>query len=148
MSHLPRISCIAIIGKHVRSVNAFLTSQNNPLFLKTFAKTPSTPMQKPENLASLLPAPSPALKYHFLAHSALDIIEERIVSGAKTIDTYFGLLHVLEEVSVYGFLTNTLVKIIVMIEGGDGSGGLRDSDVKSVSMLWTQEIMVGYETYP
>ena len=38
----------------------------------------------------------------------------------------------IEEVSVYGFLTNTLVKIIVMIEGGDGSGGLRDSDVKLV----------------
>lgn len=34
---------------------------------------------------------------------------------------------------MYGFLTNTLVKIIVMIEGGDGSGGLRDSDVKLVS---------------
>lgn len=92
-------------------------------------------MQKPENPASLLPAPSPNLKYHFLAHSALDIIEERIVSGAKTIDTYFGLLHVLEEVSVYGFLTNTLVKIIIMIEGGDGSGGLRDSDVKAVRVI-------------
>jgi hypothetical protein len=92
-------------------------------------------MQKPENPASLLPAPSPSLKYHFLAHSALDIIEERIVSGAKTIDTYFGLLHVLEEVSVYGFLTNSLVKIIIMIEGGDGSGGLRDSDVKAVRVL-------------
>ena len=54
------------------------------------------------------------------------------MSGAKAIDTYFGLLHVIEEVSVYGFLTNTLVKIIVMIEGRDGSGGIRDSDVKSV----------------
>jgi hypothetical protein len=39
----------------------------------------------------------------------------------------------LEDVSVYGFLTNTHVKIVVMIEGGDGSGGIRDSDVKAVS---------------
>jgi hypothetical protein len=54
------------------------------------------------------------------------------VSGAKTIDTYFGLLHILEDVTIYGFLTNTLVKIIVMIEGGDGAGGIRDSDVKLV----------------
>ena len=37
--------------------------------------------------------------------------------------------------SVYGFLTNSLVKILVMIEGGDGSGGLRDSDVKYVRIL-------------
>lgn len=51
----------------------------------------------------------------------------------KTIDTYFGLLHVIEDVNIYGFLTNTLVKIIVMIEGVDGTGGIRDSDVKSVS---------------
>jgi hypothetical protein len=33
---------------------------------------------------------------------------------------------------VYGFMTNTLVKIVVMIEGGDGSGGIRDGDVKVV----------------
>jgi hypothetical protein len=39
---------------------------------------------------------------------------------------------VLEEVNIYGFLTNTLVKIIIMIEGADGSGGIRDSDVKTV----------------
>jgi hypothetical protein len=57
------------------------------------------------------------------------------VSGAKTIDTYFGLLHVLEEVNIYGFLTNTLVKIIVMIEGVDGNAGIRDSDVKAVLRL-------------
>ena len=57
------------------------------------------------------------------------------MSGAKTVDTYFGLLHVLEEVNIYGFLTNTLMKIIVMIEGADGSGGIRDSDVKTVPTL-------------
>jgi len=104
------------------------------LYLKTFPKPPPTPLHPPVTGGTLLPQPSPSLKYHFLAHSALDIIEERIVSGAKTIDTYFGLLHVLEDVNIYGFLTNTLVKIIVMIEGGDGSG-IRDSDVKSVFPL-------------
>jgi hypothetical protein len=106
--------------------------QNNPLYLKTFPKPSSTPIHPPTNPSTPLPSPSPSLKYHFLAHSALDIIEERIVSGAKTIDTYFGLLHILEDVNIYGFLTNTLVKIIVMIEGGDGSGGIRDSDIKLV----------------
>jgi hypothetical protein len=40
---------------------------------------------------------------------------------------------VLEDTSVYGFLTNTLVKILVMVEGGDG--GIRDSDVKNVCRL-------------
>jgi len=121
--------------RQTRTSIFFITDkQNNPLYLKTFAKAPSTPIHPSFDITTL-PAPSPALKYHFLAHSALDIIEERIASGAKTIDTYFGLLHVLEEVSIYGFLTNTLVKILVMIEGGDGSGGLRDSDIKAVSSL-------------
>lgn len=110
--------------------------QNNPLYLKTFPKPPSSPIHATHSPTSPpLPQPSPSLKYHFLAHSALDIIEERIVSGAKTIDPYFGLLHVLEEVNIYTFLTNTLVKIIVMIEGVDGSGGIRDSDVKAVLPL-------------
>jgi trafficking protein particle complex subunit 2 len=104
------------------------------LYLKTFPKPPPIPLHPPVATGAVLPQPSPSLKYHFLAHSALDIIEERIVSGAKTIDTYFGLLHILEDVNIYGFLTNTLVKIIVMIESGDGSG-IRDSDVKSVCSL-------------
>jgi hypothetical protein len=51
------------------------------------------------------------------------------------VDTYFGLLHVLEDVNVYGFLTNTLIKILVMVEGVDGTGGIRDSDVKTVEPL-------------
>lgn len=143
MSNPPRISCIAIIGKQVPPVHSFLT-QNNPLYLKTFPKHPSTPLHNPVN-SSTPTQPSPFLKYHFLAHSALDIIEERIVSGQKTIDTYFGLLHVLEDVNIYGFLTNTLVKIIVMIEGGDGSGGIRDSDVKAVLLLCMSRLMAGYE---
>ena len=46
---------------------------------------------------------------------------------------------------MYGFLTNTLVKIVVMIEGGDGSGGLRDSDVKLVPFRNTRALeCVGY----
>ena len=107
-----------------------LILQNSPLYLKTFPKPPSTPLHGASTTP--LPQPLPSLKYHFLANSALDIVEERIVSGVKTVDTYFGLLHVLEEVSIYGFLTNTLVKIIIMIEGVDGSGGIRESDVKTV----------------
>ena len=47
--------------------------------------------------------------------------------------------------NIYGFLTNTLVKIIVMIEGGDGSGGIRDSDVKAVLLLCVSWLMAGYE---
>jgi trafficking protein particle complex subunit 2 len=116
------------------------------LYLKTFPKPPSTPIHVSTSTAPPLPEPSPSLKYHFLAHSALDIIQERIVSGVKTVDTYFGLLHVLEDVNIYGFLTNTLVKILVMIEGVDGSGGIRDSDVKAVpipfSTVWLESFVL------
>ena len=101
------------------------------MYLNIFTKPPSTPIHPSSTAVANVTHASTTLRYHFIAHSSLDIIEERIASGAKTIDTYFGLLHIMEDVAVFGFLTNTLVKIIVMIEGGDGSG-IRDSDVKTV----------------
>ena len=42
-------------------------------------------------------------------------------------------------------MSNTLVKIVVMIEGGDGSGGLRDGDIKAVRPF-VERGNLGYET--
>jgi hypothetical protein len=75
--------------------------------------------------------------------SCLDIFELR--APYKTADQDFGLLQALDErIAMYGWLTNTGVKLVIVVdmegqpapEGGKtplGGLGLRDSDLKPVS---------------
>ncbi|KAJ1961528.1 hypothetical protein IWQ62_003835 [Dispira parvispora] len=81
-----RINCIAVIGK-----------QNNPLYLRNFDGTPDD------------------LKYHYIAHTSCDVIEEKISGGAKTPDMFLGLLQTVGDLAVYGYITNTHIKFIVVI---------------------------------
>ncbi|KAI8988826.1 Sedlin [Pilobolus umbonatus] len=94
------INCIALIGK-----------QNNPLFIKNFSSN------------------HPDLKYHYIAHTSIDVIEER-ANGPKNPDLYLGLLYVMEEMAVYGYITNTRVKMVVVVSVIDGI--IRDADMKAL----------------
>ena len=81
--------------------------------------------------------------------SCLDIFELR--APHKTADQDFGLLQAIDErLAMYGWLTNTGVKLVIIVdmegrpapEGGKaplGGVGLRDSDLKPVSLmkLWS-----------
>ncbi|ORZ11135.1 Sedlin [Absidia repens] len=95
------INCIAIIGK-----------QNNPLFIKNFSST------------------HPDLKYHYIAHTSIDIIEERVTNGPKQHELYLGLLYAMEDLAVYGYMTNTKVKFVVVVSVTDGV--IRDADMKAI----------------
>ncbi|KAL1928237.1 hypothetical protein VTP01DRAFT_3153 [Rhizomucor pusillus] len=95
------INCIALIGK-----------QNNPLYIKNFSHT------------------HPDLKYHYIAHTSIDVIEERVGSGPKNLDLYLGLLYAMEDLAVYGYMTNTRVKFIVVVSVTDSI--IRDADMKMI----------------
>ncbi|ORZ02356.1 Sedlin [Syncephalastrum racemosum] len=95
------INCIALIGK-----------QNNPLYIKNFSKT------------------HPDLKYHYIAHTSIDVIEERVANGPKNLELYLGLLYAMEDLAVYGFMTNTRVKFVVVVSVTDGI--IRDADMKAI----------------
>ncbi|KAJ8659172.1 hypothetical protein O0I10_005211 [Lichtheimia ornata] len=95
------INCIALIGK-----------QNNPLYIKNFSNT------------------HPDLKYHYIAHTSIDVIEERVASGPKNLDSYLGLLYAMEDLAVYGYITNTRVKFIVVVSVTDGI--IRDAEMKAI----------------
>ncbi|WEW55591.1 hypothetical protein PRK78_001022 [Emydomyces testavorans] len=107
---LPSIACIGVIGK-----------ANNPLHLSVFQ-----PHQGAE------------LEFSLVLNSSLDILELR--QHETSVDQDFGLLHALDErFAVYGWLTNTDIKflIIVDLEGKPAAAGksvplvgLRDSDLK------------------
>jgi len=86
---------------------AVVSRKNNPLYLKTFVK-------------------DGALKFHFIVHSALDVVEEKGKKSEK-LTTYLGLLYPTEDYKVYGYITNTGVKMILVATENSNP---KDPDVK------------------
>ncbi|KAL6759793.1 Sedlin [Haematococcus lacustris] len=86
------IVCAAVVGQ-----------QNQPLFLKTF----------PEATGEQL------LKFNVIVHCSLDAVEERVTarrSPGEVVDPYLGLLYPTDDVKVYGLLTSTGVKFLVVLD--------------------------------
>ncbi|KAK1305458.1 hypothetical protein QJS10_CPB11g02029 [Acorus calamus] len=96
------IVCVAVVGH-----------QNNPLYLQSFTDSDD------------------ALKLHHIVHCSLDVIDERVNNPKKTAatlsETFLGLLYPSENYRVYGYLTNTKVKFIMVTTDLD----VRDVDVRS-----------------
>ena len=117
-SRSPSIACIGVIGRH-----------NNPLHISLFPATGT------DNEAE-----RDKLEYSVMLNSCLDIFEARMPSKGLTTD--FGLLHALDErIAMYGWLTNTGVKLVIVVdmEGAPAAGGrsnaglgLRNSDLTPV----------------
>ncbi|KAI9886775.1 MAG: hypothetical protein M1823_001418 [Watsoniomyces obsoletus] len=110
----PAIACIGIIGK-----------QNNPLHIALFP-----------------PDTRSRLDFSLLLTSTLDIFEARL--ARKSVDQDLGLLQAVDErLACYGWLTNTGVKMVIVVDmagrpagRAEGRGaaaaivGLRDADLK------------------
>jgi len=112
---------------------AFISPQNHPILIRTFVK------QQDE------------LKYHYIAHTSLDVIEERgatlgdktfklapdqqtaVSSGAKSTQCYLGLLYTMEDVAVYGYVTPLKMKIVLAL-------ALSDSDVLDTDITTVRQI--------
>ncbi|GIL72663.1 hypothetical protein Vretimale_4364 [Volvox reticuliferus] len=82
---------------------AFIGPQNNPIYLRSM--DPATDDQY--------------LKLHYIVHCALDAVEEKVLlkrGPGDSQDAYLGLLYPTEDYRVYGYLTNTHVKIILLLD--------------------------------
>ncbi|KAK9468349.1 Sedlin, N-terminal conserved region-domain-containing protein [Lipomyces arxii] len=88
---------------------AFMGRENNPLYIKNFESS------------------SNKLKYHFLAHISLDVFSSRLLLN-KSLDSDFGLLLVQDGMALYGWMTNTGIKIVL----GFGSGEVIGSEIRSI----------------
>ena len=53
-----------------------------------------------------------------------------MANGAKNAETYLGLLHSVENMRVYGYVTNTKVKFVVVLSALEGQ--VKDADVRAV----------------
>eukprot|EP01114_Cavostelium_apophysatum_P006749 TRINITY_DN18200_c0_g1_i1.p1 TRINITY_DN18200_c0_g1~~TRINITY_DN18200_c0_g1_i1.p1 ORF type:complete len:157 (-),score=15.79 TRINITY_DN18200_c0_g1_i1:48-497(-) len=103
-----KIACVAVVGK-----------QNNPLYIRSF-----DPLVE-------------GLKFHYVVHTALDVIEDRDSAPPPTPtpnapkpkgnDMYMGLLCPTEDYRVYGYVTNTKNKLIVVLDDYD----VKEHDIKS-----------------
>ncbi|KAH8371650.1 hypothetical protein KR093_008367 [Drosophila rubida] len=107
--------CIAVIGK-----------DNAPLYLAT------------SDLERELD-----LQYH--VHAALDVVEEKCLIGKGAPDSkelYLGLLYSTEIHKIYGFVTNSRVKFIVVIDSSNVA--LRENEVRAIfrnlHMLYTDAV--------
>ena len=77
-------------------------------------------------------------KFHFTIHTSLDVIEEKIANVGKSTavgsqdlrELYLGQLYPAEDYRVYGYVTNTKVKFILVVEAFNTQ--LRDNDVRSM----------------
>ncbi|RLN48495.1 hypothetical protein BBJ29_001753 [Phytophthora kernoviae] len=74
---------------------------NSPLYIRTFG-------EEGEDLG-----------FHYIAHVSLDVIEEKLrgagISSSKD-DMYLGFLGPVEDYRVYGYVTNTSVKFVVVLQ--------------------------------
>lgn len=94
---------------------AVIATENYPLFIQTIPT---------EN----------ELKFHYTVHTCLDVIEEKISSGSRSIndprELYLGLLYPTEDYKVYGYVTNTKVKFVIVVESSNTQ--LRDSEIRTM----------------
>lgn len=108
-------------------IQSNLCKKNNPLHVSLFPPEARAP-----------------LEFSFLLSSSLDIFEARMPH--KTADQDFGLLQAVDErLAMYGWMTNTGVKFVIVVdmEGRPATAndaknasaiGLRDADMKPVSL--------------
>ncbi|KAJ8583770.1 Sedlin [Rhizopogon salebrosus TDB-379] len=90
---------------------AFISPQNHPILIRTFQK-------------------GDELKYHYIAHTSLDVIEERTNGPTKSNECYLGLLYAMDDIAAYGYITPLKVKIVLALP-------LTDSVVRDAEVIMT-----------
>ncbi|KAJ6642260.1 Trafficking protein particle complex subunit 2-like protein [Pseudolycoriella hygida] len=75
------------------------------------------------------------LELQYRVHSALDVVDEKCAPGLKpsqdSRDLYLGLLYSTESHKIYGYITNTKIKFIIVI---DSNSLLRENEVRSANL--------------
>uniref|UniRef100_A0A2R9ACG2 Trafficking protein particle complex subunit 2-like protein n=1 Tax=Pan paniscus TaxID=9597 RepID=A0A2R9ACG2_PANPA len=98
--------CIAVIAK-----------ENYPLYIR------STPTEN-------------ELKFHYMVHTSLDVVDEKISAMGKALvdqrELYLGLLYPTEDYKVYGYVTNSKVKFVMVVDSSNTA--LRDNEIRSVNV--------------
>ncbi|KAJ2381057.1 hypothetical protein H4S02_006387 [Coemansia sp. RSA 2611] len=84
-----KLRCIAILNR-----------QDIPVYMRSFDDAPSE---------------ESTVKYQYLAHTSVDVIEERMANAKSSSDLYLGLLQTVGELAIYGYVLNTGARILLVI---------------------------------
>jgi len=98
------------MSRKVLEAVAFVSPQNHPILIHTFNT-------------------NNAIKYHYIAHTSLDVIEERVAASGKSTECYLGLLFV-DDVAVYGYITPLKLKIVIALALSDSV--VRDMEINLI----------------
>ena len=120
------IVALSIIGK-----------ENQPLYLRTFGQ------QAGGGATDNMQGSGGELRFHFICHTALDFVEEKVeaqrhasgasgagagAAGGSKLDMYLGLLFPFEEYCIHGYLTNTRIKLIAVVDEEDA----KDAEMRAL----------------
>ena len=113
-------------------------AQNDPLYLKTFGAAAASSTDPVADAVGPTNLPEDELRFHFIVHAALDHIEERDAtqrqwagassSGGK-LEMYQGMLYPIDGMRVYGYLTNTRLKLVAVLDDADE---VKDAEMKAL----------------
>ncbi|MEE6516725.1 hypothetical protein FKM82_026423 [Ascaphus truei] len=74
------------------------------------------------------------LKFHYTVHTSLDVVDEKISAMGKALvdqrELYLGLLYPTEDYKVYGYVTNSKVKFVMVVDSSNTA--LRDNEIRSM----------------
>uniref|UniRef100_A0A1D5RHB2 Trafficking protein particle complex subunit 2-like protein n=1 Tax=Macaca mulatta TaxID=9544 RepID=A0A1D5RHB2_MACMU len=74
------------------------------------------------------------LKFHYMVHTSLDVVDEKISAMAKALvdqrELYLDLLYPTEDYKVYGYVTNSKVKFVMVVDSSNTA--LRDNEIRSM----------------
>ncbi|KAF5928750.1 hypothetical protein HPG69_007382, partial [Diceros bicornis minor] len=82
------------------------------------------------------------LKFHYMVHTSLDVVDEKISAMGKALvdqrELYLGLLYPTEDYKVtfpnqlcsYGYVTNSRVKFVMVVDSSNTA--LRDNEIRSM----------------
>ncbi|EPQ32439.1 uncharacterized protein PFL1_00635 [Pseudozyma flocculosa PF-1] len=114
----PRIQAIAV-----------LSPRNTPVYVRHFQHGRAPASSSASSSTASKATNGADLRYHYFAHAATDVMDERTAHG-RNAEQYLGLLYTLEDLAVYGFQTSTRVRFMVMLSLTDHL--VRDIDVLTI----------------
>ena len=77
------------------------------------------------------------LSLHYTVHTSLDVVEEKLSSSSGKAgdarELYLGSLHASEHQKVFGYVTNTRIKLVIVVDNTNTS--LRDNEIRCADLL-------------
>eukprot|EP00472_Partenskyella_glossopodia_P012375 CAMPEP_0197528056 /NCGR_PEP_ID=MMETSP1318-20131121/23693_1 /TAXON_ID=552666 /ORGANISM="Partenskyella glossopodia, Strain RCC365" /LENGTH=134 /DNA_ID=CAMNT_0043082971 /DNA_START=60 /DNA_END=461 /DNA_ORIENTATION=+ len=129
VSHNGVILALAVIGK-----------ENEPLFMKTYRGDSKDGLVRGyrerdgtgtnSSTGESTSADSEYLSLQFHIHTSLDIVDEKVASGGRRVypnnrDLYIGQLFTIEDYNLFGYVSNSRIKFIVLIEGTQANNTIK-----------------------